>query len=85
MKKADTILRGILRGAVFAVALLVLPASALAASGKSGWKRNYMPKDSSGQELLKACGYGNIKACFAYHKNYILKDAALHPREKAER
>jgi hypothetical protein len=56
------------------VILLALPTLVCAEAGKSGWKRNYNPKDTSEQELLKACAYGNIKACYAYHDTYIVKE-----------
>jgi hypothetical protein len=55
------------------VILLALPALVWAETGKTGWKRNYTPRDSSEAELLKACAYGNIKACYAYHDTYIVR------------
>jgi pyruvate ferredoxin oxidoreductase gamma subunit len=38
---------------------------------KQGWMKNYQPKNQGEQELLKACAYGNIAACHAYHERYI--------------
>ncbi len=54
------------------VMLLALPSLVYAEAGKPGWKRNYSPKNTSEQELLKACAYGNIKACYSYHSKYIV-------------
>ncbi|HSW64368.1 MAG TPA: hypothetical protein VLH56_13830 [Dissulfurispiraceae bacterium] len=52
-------------------ALLLIPALASAAPGKS-WKKPYTPKNTGEAELFKACAYGNAKHCYKYRDMYII-------------
>ncbi|MGE5237908.1 MAG: hypothetical protein ACM3ON_03795 [Chloroflexota bacterium] len=58
-----------------AVMLLLLPSLVYAGAAKPSWKKDYKPKNTSEQELLKACAYGNIKACYSYHSKYIVGES----------
>jgi hypothetical protein len=63
-----------LRALLAVIAMLIIPSLVFAAPAKRGWKRHYRMKNGSAQELLIACGYGNIKACYTYHRKYILTE-----------